>query len=66
MIRWTFAVSGALGRSLRNLFEQLAWRIRQLRCFNTARKLALFMANVCLNGILARKRAILMAIERNQ
>ena len=23
----------ALGRSLRNLFEQLAWRIRQLRCF---------------------------------
>ena len=25
-------VEQALGRSLRNLFEQLAWRIRQLRC----------------------------------
>ena len=25
-------VEQALGLSLRNLFEQLAWRIRQLRC----------------------------------
>ena len=28
-------VEQALGRSLRNLYEQLAWRIRQLRCLHT-------------------------------
>ena len=46
MVRWTFAVSGALGLSLCSLFCGAGWRICQLRCPSYAkiRKLSVIRA----------------------